>query len=194
MNALPATDYLKYMPQFTGEGDMTAEEHLSSFYRFAEIQAIENEDVWMRVFVQSLDGDARDWFKDLPPRSIDGIVALDDSFLRNWGNKKYLLYYITEFGALKREEGESVSDFSKRFNKMYKNIPAEVKPTEISAKMTYANAFNPDFCLLLRERRATSLAHMQDATLEVESNILAADKLRGKADRDRRKGSLKPNF
>jgi ribonuclease HI len=188
MNALPATDYLKYMPQFTGEGDVTAEEHLASFYRFAEIQVIENEDVWMRVFVQSLDGDARDWFKDLPPRSIDGIAALDDSFLRHWGNKKYLLYYITEFGALKREEGESVSDFSKRFNKMYKKIPAEIKPTETSAKMTYANAFDPDFCLLLRERRATSLAHMQDAALEVESNILAADKLRSKADRDRGKG------
>jgi hypothetical protein len=51
--------------------------------------------------------------------------------------------------------------------------------------MTYANAFSPDFCLLLRERRATSLAHMQDATLEVESNILVADKLRGKTDRDK---------
>jgi hypothetical protein len=70
---------------------------------------------------------------------------------------------------------------------MYKNIPTEVKPTKISAKMTYANAFIPDFCLLLRERRDTSLAHMQDATLEVESNIFTADKLRGKADRDRRK-------
>jgi ribonuclease HI len=188
MNSLPAMDYLKCMPQFIGEGDVTAEEHLASFYRFAEIQAIENEDVWMRVFVQSLDGDARDWFKDLPPRSIDGIATLDDSFLRNWGNKKDLLYYITEFGALKREEGESVSDFSKRFNKMYKNIPTEVKPTETSAKMTYASAFDPDFCLLLRERRATSLAHMQDAAIEVESNILAVDKIRSKADRDRRKG------
>ena len=54
--------------------------------------------------------------------------------------------------------------------------------------MTYANAFGPDFCLLLRERRAASLAYMQDATLEVESNILAAEKLRGKADRDMGKG------
>jgi hypothetical protein len=54
----------------------------------------------------------------LPPRSIDEIATLDDSLLRHWGNKKYLLYYITEFGALKREEGEFVSDFSKRFNKM----------------------------------------------------------------------------
>jgi hypothetical protein len=120
--------------------------------------------------------------------SIDGIEALDDAFLRHWGDKKYFLYYITEFGSLKKKEGESVSDFSKRFNKMYNKIPAEIKPTETSARITYANAFDPDFCLLLRERRVASLAHMQDAALEVESNILAVNKLRGKADRDRGKG------
>jgi hypothetical protein len=124
----------------------------------------------------------------LTPISVDRIVSLDDSFLRHWGNKNNILYYITEFGALKREEGESISDFSKRFNKVYKIITAEVKPTETSAKITYASSFSPDFCLLLRERRATSLAHMQDVALEVESNILAAEKLRGKDDRDRGRG------
>jgi hypothetical protein len=49
----------------------------------------------MRIFVQSLDGDVKDWFKDLLPGSIDGIDALDDAFLRNWGDKKDPLYYIT---------------------------------------------------------------------------------------------------
>jgi hypothetical protein len=190
MNPLPAGDYLKYMPKFTGEEDITVEEHLSTFYSYADNLNIENEDVWLRVFVQSLDGEARKWFRGLTPGSIDGIEALDDAFLRHWGDKKDFLYYITEFGSLKREEGESVSDFSKRFNKMYNKIPTEIKPTETSAKITYASAFDPEFFLLLRERRATSLAHMQDATLEVESNILAVDKLRSKVDRDRRKGKV----
>jgi hypothetical protein len=190
MNALPVGDYLKYMPKFTGEEDITAEEHLASFYSYADNLNIENEDVWMRVFVQSLDGEARKWFRGLTPGSIVGIEALDDAFLRHWGDKKDFLYYITEFGSLKRKEGESVSDFSKRFNKMYNKIPTEINPTETSAKITYASAFDPEFCLLLRERRSTSLAHMQDATLEVESNILAAEKLRGKYDRDRRKGRV----
>jgi hypothetical protein len=90
--------------------------------------------------------------------------------------------------AIKREEGESVSDFSKRFNKMYNKIPTKIKSTETFAKITYASSFDPKFFLLLREIRATSLVHMQDTTLEVESNILAVDKLRSKADRDRRKG------
>jgi hypothetical protein len=188
LNSLPTGDYLKYMPKFTGEEDITAEENLASFYSYADNLNIENEDVWMRVFVQSLDGEVRKWFRGLTPGSIIGIEALYNAFLRQWGDKKYLMYYMTKFGSLKRKEGESVSDFSKRFNKMYNKIPAEIKPSEASAKITYVSAFDPDFCLLLRERRATSLANMQDATLEVESNVLAVNRLRSKSDRDRGKG------
>jgi hypothetical protein len=160
MNPLPAGDYLKYMPKFTEEGDTTAEENLASFYSYVDNLNIENEDVWMRVFVQSLDGEVRKWFRGLAPRSIAGIEALDNVFLRQWGNRKDYIYYMTEFGSLKKQEEESVSDFSKRFNKMYNRIPAEIKPSEASAQISYASAFDPDFCLVLRERRATSLAQM----------------------------------
>jgi hypothetical protein len=185
MNSLPTRDYLKYIPKFTGEEDIIVEENLASFYSYADNLNIENEDVWMRVFVQSLDGEARKWFRDLTPISIAGIEALDYVFLRWWGDKKDFMYYVTEFGSLKRKEGELVSDFSKQFNKMYNKIPAKIKPTEASTKITYASAFDPDFCLLLRERRSTSLDHMQDAALEVESNVLAVDRLRNKSGKDR---------
>jgi hypothetical protein len=142
----------------------------------------------MRVFVQILDGEVRKWFRGLTPGYIVGIEALDDVFLRQWGDKTYFMYYITKFGSLKRKEGESVYDSSKRFNKMYNKIPAEIKLTEASAKIPFASAFDPDLCLLLRERRDTFLAHMQDAALEVESNVFAVDKLRRKDDRDRGRG------
>jgi hypothetical protein len=142
----------------------------------------------MRIFVHSLDGEASKWFRSLTPGSIVGIEALDYVFLSQWGDKKDFMCYITKFGSLRRKEGESISDFSKRFNKMYNKIPAEIKPIEASTRITYANAFYPDLCLLLRERRVSSLVHMPDAALEVESNILAVNKLRGKADRDGSKG------
>jgi hypothetical protein len=181
LNALPADGYLKQLPKFTGEGDVTADEHLEAFYSFTDDHVIMHADVWMRIFVHSLQGEARKWFKALPPGSIDGIEALDSAFLRQWGDKKDFMYYMTEFGSLKRKEGESVSDFSKRFNKMYNRIPPEIKPSEASAKITYSSAFDPSFCLLLRERRATTLALMQDAAVEVESNMLAVDRLRSAA-------------
>jgi len=116
--------------------------------------------------------EARKWFREQAPRYITDIKALDDTFLKHWGDKKDLLYYHTEFGNLKRENGELLSDFNKRFNLMYSKIPAKVKTTTTSAKLTYANAFDSDFCLQLRERRCATLADMQDVALEVESNIM----------------------
>ena len=102
----------------------------------------------------------RKWFKEVPVASIAGIKALDDIFLKHWGERRDHLYYITEFSNLKRENGESVSNFTKIFNKIFSKIPAEINPTNTSAKITYANAFDSEFCLLLRERRSASLSLM----------------------------------
>jgi hypothetical protein len=95
VNSLPLGDYLKYMPKFMGEEDTNAEEHIASFYSYVNNQNIENEDVWMRVFIESLFGESRKWFRILSPRSIAVIEALFEALLRQWGDKKDFLYYIT---------------------------------------------------------------------------------------------------
>jgi ribonuclease HI len=185
LSAMPTGDYQKYMPKFTGAGEYTAEEHIEAFYAYAENINISEEDVWTRVFVQSLDGQARKWFKELPANSITGIEQLDAAFLKYWGERRDLLYYMSEFGNLKRRDDESVSDFIKRFNKVFGKIPAEIKPSDASAKITFSAAFDAEFCLILRERRSATLALMQDAALEVESNITASQKLKGRAEKKR---------
>ena len=94
------------------------------------------------------------------------------------GDTKDHTYYITYFGALRRKKDETIAYFSKRFNKMYSRIPAEIKPTETSAKLTYANSFEYEFSLLLREIRSMTLLNMQEAALEVDSNMRATGKLK----------------
>ena len=181
LNPLPQGDYLKYLSKFTGEGTgLIIEEHLTSFYSYAENPNIEHEDVWTRLFVQSMDGEARKQFRDLPVGSIAGIEALDEAFLEQWGDQKDYLYYISEFGSLKRKEGESLIDFTKCFNKVYQKIPAEVKPSKTTTMITFENAFDAKFSLWLRVAKPQSLPAMQEATIEVESNILATNKLKAK--------------
>jgi hypothetical protein len=141
----------------------------------------------MRLFVQSLDGEVRKWFQGLPPASITNIEVLDEAFIKQWGDRRDYLYYINEFGVIKRNNGESISDFTKRFNNMYGRILDEIKPTEASSKITYANEFDAQFSLLLRERRSTTLFFMQEVFIEVESNILAPDMLKTRSDKDKRK-------
>jgi hypothetical protein len=83
MFSFPPNDYMRYLPRFNGEGAVTAEENLSSFYIFADNFNVEHVDVWMRLFVQSLNGEERKWFRSLTPNSIVDIVALDDTFLKH---------------------------------------------------------------------------------------------------------------
>ena len=142
LHALTTTYYMKYLPIYNGEGEITVEEHMVAFYSFAENFNIDYSDVWMRLFVQSLDGEVKKWFRSLPPTSIAYIEVLDEAFIKQWGDRRDYLYYFTEFGALKRKNGESISYFTKRFNKMYGRIPYEIKPLEASAKITYANEFD----------------------------------------------------
>ena len=59
---------------------------------------------------------------------------------------------------------------------MYSKILAEIKPSETSSKLTYANSFDSEFSLLLRERSSVTLLNMQEAALEVESNMLTTGK------------------
>lgn len=83
LNAMPAGEYQKYMPKFTGTEGVTAKEHLESFYSYADDLDISEDDVWMRVFVQNLDGEDRKWFRELSLGSIANIEALDEEFLKH---------------------------------------------------------------------------------------------------------------
>ena len=49
--------------------------------------------------------------------------------MRKWGDTKDHTYYIIDFGSLRRQKDETIAYFSKRFNKMYSRILAEIKPS-----------------------------------------------------------------
>jgi hypothetical protein len=52
-------NYMKKLPKFTGEGDLTATEHINFFDQFADILGLEHEDVYSRLFVQNFEGQVR---------------------------------------------------------------------------------------------------------------------------------------
>jgi hypothetical protein len=175
-------NYMKSLPKFTGEGDLTAQEHINFFDQFADILGIEHEDVYSRLLVQTFEGQVRTWFRSLAAGSLRSYEELESEFIRQWGERKDHLYYLTEFGALRKKNSESVLEFTQRFNKLYNKIPVEVKPSQTAAKVTFVGAFDPDFALLLRERRSIDLKKMQDDALEIESNMMASGKLKAKTE------------
>lgn len=187
---LPQGDYLKYFPKYTREGEgVFVEEHLVAFYSYADNQNIKHEDVWSKFFVQSLDREARKCFRNFPPNSITRINDLEQVFIKKWGDWKYYLYYLTDFGALKKKNNESLEDFTKRFIKVCQKIPVEVKPLKTTTTITFANALDSKFALWLRAEKLKILVGMKEAAIGVHSNLMASNKLKieGKAAKYKKK-------
>jgi hypothetical protein len=117
----------------------------------------------MKMFIldssfKLFEGQVRTWFRSLAAGSLRSYEELESAFIRQWGERKDHLYYLTEFGALRKKNSESVLEFTRRFNKLYNKIPAEVKPSQPAAKVTFAGAFDPELCLNI-ERKEINRSH-----------------------------------
>jgi hypothetical protein len=134
------------------------------------------------LFVQNFKGQVQTWFRSLPAGSILSYDALEDVFLRQWGERKDHLYYLIEFVSLKKKTSKTVMEFIQRFNKLYNNISFKVKTSQPTTKVTFEGAFESDFALLLRERRGATLTQMQDDAIEIKSNMMASGKLKTKVE------------
>jgi len=73
---------MKYLPQFHGGKTHSTEDNMSAFRDFTDDEFVEHNDVFMRLFVQTLGGDVRKWFIELHVASNDSWPALEASFMR----------------------------------------------------------------------------------------------------------------
>lgn len=65
-----------------------------------------------------------------------------------------LLSHLIE---LKRNPGEPVVEFIKRFNKLYHKMLVDCKPPVAATKARFSKAFEDDFAVMLRERVSNTL-------------------------------------
>jgi hypothetical protein len=69
---LPAHKWIKHIPLFVGWLGELIEDHLAKFLQVVRDFDVEHEVLVMRMFVSTLEGEARAWYKSLPDASIDG--------------------------------------------------------------------------------------------------------------------------
>jgi hypothetical protein len=72
--------YEEYIPKFCGDTHLSAQ-HVAPFFDFVSSLNVVYEDDLMRLFVYSLEGDARFWIKQLcRPREISSLTSLIQAF------------------------------------------------------------------------------------------------------------------
>lgn len=95
-------DCYEYLPQFSGENQVSAERHLESFEDFVEQFEIVHEDVIIIFFSKSLIKYVGAWFKGLKANSIGSWIEFSNVFVKYWGEYKSLDSYLADLYALKR--------------------------------------------------------------------------------------------
>jgi hypothetical protein len=121
-------DYQTRLPQFDGTGPLSAQQHVDKMNDYFDLQEVDEADVQMRLFAQSLTGDVKKWYKGLRVASMLDLTAFQRSFLDRWEVKKNPLQILSEYENIRRNQGETVQDYCTRFNNLYNAIPANIKP------------------------------------------------------------------
>jgi hypothetical protein len=127
LHAMPQ-DYQTRLPHFDATGPLNAQQHVDKMNDYFDLQEVDEADVQMRLFAQSLTGDIKKWYKYLPTASVPNLVMFQRIFLDRWEVKKNPLQILSEYENIRRNQGEMVQDYCTHFNNLYNAIPAEIKP------------------------------------------------------------------
>lgn len=90
--------------KFTGRNAITREAHCKAFDIVMEDLCLPYEDVKMKLFMQSLVEDARDWFIILPNASISSLVEFKRLFLEQYGDQNSPEFALHKIISIKKEK------------------------------------------------------------------------------------------
>lgn len=177
------------LPKFAGNNAITCEDHLRCFLDLVNDYEVQFKDVIMKLFVQSLSEDAREWFKRLPKRSIPSWRDLEYYFKEQYGEKPNPHYILNEFNNIKKLPNESIPKFNVRFQKGMHRLSLVMNLEDSMCLTTYFNAFDGNMAYQLRDKEPRNLKDAFRIAINIENKMRISGKLGNKRDDPRLYGS-----
>jgi uncharacterized FlaG/YvyC family protein len=164
----------KAIPKFSGNGIESAENHCINLKSIIQEFEEFNEDVYMKLFAQSLIEDAAEWFRSLPDGAISSWDEFVNQFTEQFGNQNETSFASHEITSMKKNQNETVAEFNKRFNKVLNKIPREIQPVDDFLINFYMSAFDSKTNYEIRSHKPQSLAHALKIAMMIENDRRAA--------------------
>jgi hypothetical protein len=155
----------KICPSFRGI-TLLMHSNTNQFLKVCDNEGVEHEDVEMKMFVSSLEGEARSWYKSLQDNTIAILTPFFNKLLERWGNKQDTSFPLRNFIDLTEKENETILEFNTRFGKAYHKIPNTVIPNDEFDLIAYLEKSDGILGVLIRKKDPTTLdvAHKESIT------------------------------
>jgi hypothetical protein len=174
---MPPISEKRWLPGFNGRNGERADFHMSDFYSYFQLHPVadEAEDVVMILFANTLHGNARAWYYNLPNASITSMDQFEEVFLKKWGIKSEdIPVLLKNFEDIKQRENETLFDFQSRFEGTLTQIPRDHRPGEDYVVHIYTHAILAHLGLPLRRRAPKTLNEAYGMAKEIKNNIFSS--------------------
>ncbi|GKD93262.1 reverse transcriptase domain-containing protein [Tanacetum coccineum] len=163
----PKTRMPSHVKTYNGSED--PEDHLKIFQADAKMERWAMP-TWCHMFNSTLTGNARVWFDDLPPESIDSYNDLRKAFLKNYLQQKKCIRDPIMLHNIKQRDGESTDDFIKRYKSESGNVKGVPECMRISGFVH--GITNPE----LIKRVHKKIPKIVDEIMQVATSFLQGQK------------------
>jgi hypothetical protein len=136
----PLPKFKENLPMFSGNNAITTNKHLVEFSNDCHNIGANDNDTFMRLFVNSLEGKVVADFFDLPPKILSTWEDLFYWFRSTYGKSKIPTKKLWEYNSVTYKYGETIKSFKLHFTKLYNQIPELIWPQNQATFMHYYNA------------------------------------------------------
>jgi hypothetical protein len=124
----PLPKFKENLPKFLGNNTITTNEHLVAFYNACHNIGANDNDTYMHLFINSLEGKVAANFFDLPPKILSTWEELIYWFRSTYGQSKIPTDKLREYNNIAYKDGETIKSFKFCFTKLYNKIPKLIRP------------------------------------------------------------------
>jgi hypothetical protein len=145
------------LKEFSGDGTIDAKRHVDLFLDVCDFHLVEYDDVMVRLFLQTLSGQAYEWYTTFPTRSIGSFDDLESMFLTMFSPPVAYHTLLTNFTQICLKKNERIRDFNLRFNKTLNKIPEDKRPNDPVILGCYKNSMPPNVKFAIRASQMDTL-------------------------------------
>jgi hypothetical protein len=132
LNLAPTTHLLpkfkEHLPRFWGNNTIPTNEHLVAFSNSCHKIGANDNDTFMQLFANSLEGKDVVNFFDLPPKITSTWEEKIYYFISTYGQYKIPTEKLQEYNNITYKDGETIKSLNLRFTKLYNHILELIRP------------------------------------------------------------------